>query len=171
MREWLLVAAVAAALPACASTQAASGGEGATPAEAPARAESGGVFGAVLNYIPDRIMDLCDILRFGVNAGPGVAFHAKATDPVQATVVARDSFGVGFQGLRHVPYCSGLETVEGVGTLSKADQERLLWHHSPTDLRLEVHPILAGAHVAVDPVEIADFILGIFTIDIRHDDH
>jgi hypothetical protein len=163
VKEALVVLAAALALPACASMAA-------PPAEDDGGPGAVEVGHAVVMYLPNRVVDLFDVLRFGVNLGPGVGIQAKATDPVQVTWMTRASVGVGFQSFRHVPGYAATETAAALGPAGAEAGLGLGWHQSPTDLRLEVHPAIAGAHVAVDPVEILDFVLGFFTVDIREDD-
>ncbi len=171
MKSWILLAAAAWALPACASFRGGAPEAGAAEAgTGAAEPEEEGIGMAVVSYIPNRILDLFDILKIGVNVGPGVGFHAEATDPAQALLISRESVGVGFQTLRYMPFSGGVESASGTGTLPPDTWEGLGWRHSPTDLRLEIHPEFVGAHAAVDPVEIADFLLGLFLIDIRRDD-
>ncbi|MHC4923807.1 MAG: hypothetical protein ACYTG4_06975 [Planctomycetota bacterium] len=112
--------------------------------------------GTLVLWLPNRVLDLFDI--------------AKATDVAQGMFLNLTSVGVGLQTLRSLPAYAGVESAVGAGPLGVDMTAGLGWDHSPTDVRLEVHPVLAGAHVAVDPVAIVDFILGIFTIDISDDD-
>ncbi|MHC4820625.1 MAG: hypothetical protein ACYTDX_02755 [Planctomycetota bacterium] len=126
--------------------------------------------GTLVLWLPNRVLDLFDIAKAGVNAGPGIGVNAKATDFAQGMFLNRTSVGVGLQTLRSLPAYAGVESAVGAGPLGVDMTAGLGWDHSPTDVRLEVHPVLAGAHVAVDPVAIVDFILGIFTIDISDDD-
>ncbi len=135
--------------------------------------ERSGVAGflwGVVVYLPNRVLDLFDVARAGVNAGPGVGAQLKATDLAQVTLLGRASVGVGLQSLRHMPVYVSVENAIGVGPLSGDATAGLGWHHSPTDVRVELHPLLVGAHAAVDPIEILDFALGFLTIDIRDDD-
>jgi len=138
--------------------------------EAGGEEASGGTLKTILLYLPNRVLDLFDVLRFGVNVGPGVAAQAKATDAASATFVSRTSAGAGLQGLRHLPVMFGVEAAAGVGPITGGGTAGVGWYQSPTDVRLELHPLLAGAHAAVDPVEIADFLLGFLTLDLRDDD-
>lgn len=125
---------------------------------------------AIVGYLPNRVMDLFDVVRFGVNLGPGLGAQVKATDPLQVTSISRTSVGIGLQSLRHLPVMAAAEdTTDGCVAGPGAD-ESLKWFRSPTDLRVEVHPLVAGAHVAVDPVEIVDFVLGLVGIDVKDDD-
>jgi hypothetical protein len=172
MRQWILVAAAALALPACASTRAA-GPAAAAEEGAKDSGSGGGGEGTVhflLMYLPNRVLDLFDVARAGVNVGPGLGGQVKVTDAAQAMYLSRTSVGVGLESLRHPPIYASAENAVGVGPLSADTNLGLGWYQSPTDVRLEAHPLIVGAHAAVDPVEIADFVLGFFGFDLREDD-
>ena len=83
--------------------------------------------------------------------------------------MTRTYVGVGYQTLRHSPVVAGAEAGVGVGPLAlKADPGG--WYRSSTDVRVGVHAAIVGAHVAVEPVEILDAVLGFLFIDIKGDD-
>jgi hypothetical protein len=169
MRIAAVALAAALLLPACASTAMPPSPPPAAP-EVDGGDEGDSTLSTVLLYLPNRVLDLFDVVRLGVNAGPGFGAQAKATDAAQAMYLSRTSVGVGLQGLRHPPVHAGVEGALGAGPLGEDVTAGLGWYHSSTDVRVEVHPAIVGAHVAVDPVEIVDFLLGLFTVDLRDDD-
>jgi hypothetical protein len=188
MRRLLLAAALALSLPACAASRGArpwvaSPGTAEwwtapvpLPGEEDAEAEKegGGVVDlghTILLYLPNRVLDAFDMARAGVNVGPGIGGQVKATDAGELVFLSRLSAGVGLQGLRHLPVYASSESVVGAGPVEAGGDMGFGWYQSSTDIRVEAHPLLAGAHVAVDPVEILDFVAGLFTIDIREDDY
>ena len=183
MKEWILAAAAALALPACVSAPAAEcsidpwlPASAAFLQDAPAAGDEGGpsavdVGHTIVMYIPNRVLDLFDTVRAGVNVGPGIGGQLKATDPAQVMFLSRISAGVGVQSLRHLPAYASVENAACVGPLGGDANIGIGWYQSPTDIRVEIHPFIVGAHIAVDPLEIADFVLGFFTVDIRKDDY
>ena len=169
-------------LPACASTAGPGAADfvafdaDAATAAAPMQEEESSDGGTatlhtILMYIPNRVLDLFDIARAGVNAGPGIGGKAKATDAAQAEFMSRTSVGVGLQSLRHLPLSAGLESAAGAGPVSVEGGIGPSWYQSTSDFRLEIHPLIVGAHAAIDPVEILDFFAGFLTIDVRKDDY
>lgn len=138
-------------------------------AEPEPRREGHGLIGTILWYIPNRVIDVFDMLRFGADVGPGIGLDGQATDALQARAIAQTSVGLGFQSLRHSPVQTGVQSALGVGPVG-GDAQVGGWYRSPTDIRLGAHAAIVGAHVAIDPVEIADFVLGFVFIDIRDDD-
>jgi hypothetical protein len=181
MRDALLAVVLALALPACAAPRCYSTLDPTMseaffmPVQDKAEEEPGAspveIGHVVLMYLPNRVLDVFDMARAGVNVGPGIGAQVKATDNAQVTYITRTSAGAGLQSLRHLPGYASIETRTGVGPLEAGGNLGIGWYQSPTDIRIELHPFLVGAHVAIDPVEIADFILGIFTVDIRKDDY
>ena len=126
---------------------------------------------ALLWYVPNRLLDLFDVVRGGICAGPGVGVSVVPTEYLQATAMARVSGGVGLQTLRHSPFQWGTEGELAIGPLGADDEpDKGGWHHSKTDLRIDLHVLLVGGYVAVEPVEILDFLAGLVFLDPREDD-
>ena len=128
----------------------------------------------ILLYIPNRVADFAEIVRFGINVGPGVGIDAEATSALRAAAMARFSVGVGYQGLRHMPFTIGSDTYVAVGPfepdiplMPDLDMD---WYRSKGDIRLEPHLAIIGAHGAIDLWAIADFFAGLLTIDLEEDD-
>lgn len=137
---------------------------------APADDDRPSTLSRVVLYIPNRVLDLFDIVRFGINVGPGIGVDAQVTDPVRAGIMSRTSAGVGFQGLRHLPVMAAVESYAAVGPLEADCALGPRWYRSGGDVRIEPHLLLVGAHVAVDTFSIGDFIAGIFGFDPSGDD-
>jgi hypothetical protein len=164
---------VAGLLAACASARPApAADEPPPPADAAKKAEpeeSRSILVDALLYLPNRVVDVLDVVRFGVDVGPGIGVDAQVTDPVSVVAMTRTYVGAGYQTLRHMPVAAGAEAGLGVGPAT-LDAEAGGWYRSPTDVRVGLHALLVGGHVAVEPVEILDAVLGLVFIDIRDDD-
>jgi hypothetical protein len=134
----------------------------------------GSTMAKILLYIPNRIADLAEIVRFGVNFGPGIGIDAEATGALRAAAMTRASAGVGYQGLRHSPISLGAETYVAVGPFEPdiplMPDLTKEWYRSKADLRIEPHLALVGAHGAIDLWAIADFFAGFVMIDPEEDD-
>lgn len=189
MRLLLVLALAALALTACGSLRPPGAEPAARPGvaiapqdevpaaaeEAPAAVEEApadegrGVVGGILMYLPNRVIDLFDVAKLGVDVGPGLGIELKATEYAQLMALSTFAVGVGFQGLRHLPFRVGPEAAFGVGPLGGA-AEIGGWYRGPTEFRVGLHALLVGAHASVDPVEIVDFVLGFLLIDIKDDD-
>ncbi len=173
MRRRLAILLLLPALAGCASTtfdgppppvaQASGGGGGSD--------EDSSAATTVLLYIPNRVLDACDMVRFGVSVGPGFGVEAQATEFLQAKLLSALTVGVGFQTLRHLPLHVGPEASLAAGPVGgSTDAGILSWYRSPSDFRFGFHLFVIGFHVAVDPLEIVDLPLGVFTIDVADDD-
>jgi hypothetical protein len=145
----------------------------ATPAQY-RRGGFGDTMHTILLYLPNRIADFAEIMRFGVNVGPGVGIDAEATSTVRAAAMTRVSVGLGYQGLRHLPVTIGSDTYVGVGpfepTLPFMPGLNLEWYRSKADIRLEPHLVFIGAHAAIDLWAIGDFFAGWLMYDPEEDD-
>jgi hypothetical protein len=122
-------------------------------------------------WLPNRILDACDLVRAGVDVGPGIGFDGCVTHYMRIAGMARTSGGIGYQTFRHSPAKFAHE--EYVISGPKAAEAGLgaNWYHQTWDVRLELHLLLVGAHAAVNLGEIGDFLAGIVTLDPMDDDY
>jgi len=126
----------------------------------------------ILPYLANRMLDFLDIFRLNVAVGPGIGLNVRATKFAQigaeTYVSARAGLGKN-SGLLVKRY--GLLYTEseiltgGVGMLYTGGDQRGL-----TEVGITAHLGLIGAEAAIDFSEIADFFLGILTIDHKDDD-
>jgi len=174
MRGLLLAAVLALGLPACTSLRAPVDPGAMAPVGEEEKEEGASALSighTILMYLPNRILDLFDMVRAGVNVGPGIGFQLKATDFAQVSFMSRLSAGLGLQSLRHLPAYAAAESGVALGPVDASGNLGIGWYQSKTDIRVEAHVAIVGAHAAVDPVQILDFILGFFTVDISDDDY
>jgi hypothetical protein len=130
----------------------------------------------LLWYLPNRFLDLADIVRARVRIGPGLAVNLRFTR--WATLYAGEYHAVylGLPGPRQAPAWpvpAGLEQEKGLSLLG-VDATDSLAHepgYSDTEFTAGAHLLLVGAEAGFDPVEAADFFLGFFMLDPRRDDH
>jgi len=129
----------------------------------------------VLLYIPNRIVDLLDIFRVRVRVGPGVAADVRATKYASAFVGAYASTYVGLPGprMRRIPRSPiGFETLNGaqLSVLDATAAFDLGPEYSPSEFGAGLHLGIVGVDLGIDPVEIADFLVGFGTFDPRNDE-
>jgi hypothetical protein len=144
---------------------------------APAAQASHHGFGhTLLLYIPNRIFDVLDIVRARVRLGPGIAVGVRATKWTDIFLGSYASACVGLPGPRRtprIPWPGGIESRSGLaasvadGTVTSYDSNP---RYSATEVGLGAQAILIGAEIGVDPAEVFDLFLGIFTIDLLEDD-
>lgn len=149
----------------------------------------------VLLYLPDRILDLLDIMSIDVHVGTGLYINYHMTRALQAGIGFRGTGGLGWHDHRSlgglgqaesgiVLVALGAQAFAGSmagtsGVRSTADSMAGL--HEPSDriyqefrdywaIGESVTILLFGLEWDLHPVELADFFLGWATIDILNDD-
>lgn len=139
------------------------------------RGESGrSVVTHVLMYLPNRLLDLLDIARLRLRVGPGIAAGVRVTKPLQANIGSYATVYAGLPGPRgDASFRSpiGLEAYTGAAlSVLSVESESFGPHYSPTEIGVGAQLLLVGVDAGVDPLEVVDFVLGLFFIDLRDDD-
>jgi hypothetical protein len=149
----------------------------------------------LLMYVPDRVFDLLDLVTLDVHFGPGVFADVHVTRRIQAAAGLRATLGVGVHeqrsiGLRNQSEAGvsvltfGTQTVAGtnIGTSGvQTGAESMAGLHSPSNsiyqdfrdfwaIGASVTAGLAGVELDLHPVQLFDFIGGIFFLDFSRDD-
>jgi hypothetical protein len=132
--------------------------------------EDRSIFVDILLYVPNRVLDALDIVRFGVSAGLGIGVDLTATEYLNVTLMTRASVGVGYQTLRHLPIEAASYAMVGAGPLQADAEVGFDWHRSPGDIRVELFVLVVGAHVCVEAFEIFDLAAGFLFFDPMEDD-
>ena len=144
-------------------------------AMADARANQG-VLTTILWYLPNRVMDLIDIFRLRLKVGPGLGVGFRMTDYAAFYGGSQYAVYLGLPGPRYpeaVRYPVGLEYQRGI-VLAGVDASDDLKHpprYGFSEVDAGLHLFLIGAEAGIDPFEIADFLSGLFLIDLRRDDY
>lgn len=129
----------------------------------------------ILMYLPNRIMDVLDIVRLNARVGPGFGVGARATTVLDVFLGSYLGIYVGLPGPRQKPVPpmpvgfvshSGVEISTGEAKIEGGEGP----DYSPTEFGADVHLLLVGLDVAVDPVEVIDFVTGLFALEVRKDD-
>ena len=126
---------------------------------------------AVADYFRDRGMDFGDMFKFGAELGPGVGLDAMVSTYLRAAAMKRWTKGLGFETFRHSPFKNAHEGYAEFGPMART--QALSGHRWPIDtwdVRIDAQVLVVGAHVAVNPVEIGDFLAGLMTFDPVGDD-
>ncbi len=137
--------------------------------------EDRSLFVDALHYLPNRLFDLLDVVRCRGRIGPGVAASVRMTEVAQVFAGSYTSAFAGIPGprLRRTPKLPvGLESHNGASmSVANATVDGGIGpDYSPTEVGLGFHILLLGLDIGFDPIEIADFVAGIFTVDLRDDD-
>ncbi len=135
----------------------------------------GFVWGLVM-YIPNRVLDVFDMVRARVRLGPGFAIGARATEYADVFIGFYTSLYIGLPGPRGRSFPRlpvGLESKSGA-EVSVADitlEAGMSPDYGMTECGAGFHLGLIGVDVGVDPFEIVDFVVGLFTFDPMDDDY
>jgi hypothetical protein len=144
-------------------------------AEEPApRRSVGAVAWTVLSYLPNRVFDLCDVVRLRARFGEGFAAGARVTRYAPVFVGTYEALWVGLPGPRGRPALplplgwegkSGLDAGPiGISSSSQAP------HYGVGEVGAGVQIYMIGAEAGIDLYEIADFLAGFALVDFARDD-
>ncbi len=149
----------------------------------------------VLLYVPDRLLDLLDVISFDAHVGPGIFVDAHGTHALQASAGARSAVGAGLSRGRMLGVHARQET--GVAVLAmgartggiavagtagaRAHQASVAGIHDPYDGYYQEHAdywsvgasatvLLAGGGAELHPVQLLDFLAGWIGLDPLDDD-
>lgn len=127
-------------------------------------------------YVPNRVLDVFDVVRLRARVGPGIAVGVRATEWADAYAGLYAAGYVGLPGPRNrrtpkLPF--GIESKTGIEA-SKADLSTGLFvldpDYGPAEVGLSAHVLLVGADVGVEPVQLVDLLAGFVLLDPKHDD-
>ena len=148
----------------------------------------------ILWYFPDRIKDFVDMVTYEGNVGPQLGLGFWATRAAQAQMFAGTTGGGGYYQKTMVGYRgeTNLELVVGpigasfvagarAGLGGYANTFQTIAFHKPSHPLYQEYRdywavggklgfIWVGAEVEIHPVEVVDFLAGLFCIDLLNDD-
>ncbi len=129
----------------------------------------------IVFWIPNRVLDLFDVVRARVRLGPGIAVGARATELVDVYLGSYTSVYVGLPGPRgrRVPRLPvGVEGNHGI-EVSVADGTTgfgFAPDYGPAEIGAGAQVALVGFDLGIEPLELVDFVVGFVGIDLREDD-
>jgi len=134
-----------------------------------------GFFGTLLWYIPNRFLDVFDIVRARVRLGPGIAVGARATELADVFLGTYATVYVGLPGPRgrvfpRLPL--GFESKSGAeASLADVTVEGGIGpDYGDFEFGVGLQALLVGFDVGVEPFEILDLVVGLLTFDPADDD-
>lgn len=152
-------------------------------------------FARILLYLPDRMLDLLDVVSFDIHFGWGAHANLHLTRALQAGAGMRTVSGIGWHDHRSlgaqmqgsteltVLALGGLAwSGELVGTSGvRATSDGIAGLHDPGDplyqemrdyyaVGVELTAAILGVEVDLHPVDLADFVVGWGGMDIQRDD-
>ncbi|MBU4199704.1 MAG: hypothetical protein KKG09_00550 [Verrucomicrobia bacterium] len=129
----------------------------------------------IIFYLPNRFLDLVDIVRFRLRAGPGLAADACMTMYAANFIGEYNTIYAGLPGPRRAPVLPrpvGREALKGLLVMGVDATDETLYppHYSESEMALGAQLLLVGLDVGFDPIELGDFLMGWVLVDITGDD-
>lgn len=118
-------------------------------------------------YLPNRLMDLTDILRFHLSIGDGMGATLRASKYLYASWFQDEAFCLGWT--KRTPPWFGEHIEEryfGFFAASEGELDR-----DSSEIGLSAHFLVAGFNVALSAGETLDALLGFVGVDLMGDDH
>lgn len=128
-------------------------------------------------WIPNRVFDVLDLVRFRVRVGPGVSVDARVTEAADVSLGAHATLYVGLHGPRNdpqIPWPIGLETFAGaeVSVVGPSTEEsRFGPQYGPLETGAGFQAGIIGIDIGVEPYDAFDLLAGIFLFDPKGDDY
>lgn len=137
--------------------------------------EKHGTLHKTVMYLPNRILDVFDIIRLRIRVGPGFAAGARVTEVASAFVGSYTSVYAGLPGPRNRPLPKlpfGLEDRSGIqaSILDASATGGFGPDYGPAEIGAGAQLFLIGLDVGADPLETVDLLAGFFLFDLRNDD-
>lgn len=134
-----------------------------------------GILHEIVWYVPNRVLDFTDMFRFRVRAGLGLAANVRITKYADVYAGQYNAVYAGLPGPRmgkELGWVVGREQEKGLKLLGVDATDDFVHeaNYSPTEFDAGIHLVVLGLEIGFDPVELGDFIVGLFLIDVREDD-
>ena len=130
-----------------------------------------GVRASIVAYLPNRIMDILDIVRLRARGGLGYGVSPRASQEAAFVWGNYETFYLGFPGPRKrvgFPHLVGRENLNGE---IDADETEGGPNYGINEFGMGLHLGILGVDLAIEPDEAIDAIVGIFLQDPQTDDY
>ena len=124
----------------------------------------------ILFYLPNRILDLLEVVRLGVHVGPGIGLDVRASRFIQLAADTSANVGVAWQGRDKLPVVSQIYHTMALGPVRVGTGTGLRYKHTASETSLVANAGLVGFLAAYDSMELLDFVFGWTTYDLKKDD-
>ncbi len=126
----------------------------------------------LLLYVPNRLLDLLDVLHLGCAVGPGLGAEFHFTRRGRLGAIAGGDVGLAWLGRWTSPVECAAYARASVGIREAVDTRSMgeRWRYPRCDVGLSLNPAFALVYAAIAPDEIVDFLVGFSTYDTKGDD-
>ncbi|MCI0589980.1 MAG: hypothetical protein L0323_24470 [Planctomycetes bacterium] len=126
----------------------------------------------LLLYVPNRLLDLLDVLHLGYGVGPGLGVEFHFTRHGRLGAVAGGDVGLAWLGRWTSPVECAAYARASLGTRETIAESSLgeRWRYPRWDVGYSVFALVGVAYAAIAPDEIVDFLVGFSTYDTKGDD-
>jgi len=124
----------------------------------------------ILLYLPNRILDLLEVVRLGVHVGPGIGLDVRVTRFIQLAADTSADVGVAWQGRDKLPVVGQIYHTTALGPVRVGAGTGLRYKHTASETSLVANAGLVGFLAAYDSMELLDFVFGWTTYDLKKDD-
>jgi hypothetical protein len=123
----------------------------------------------VLLWLPNRVADLIDIFRVDVGVGPAFGGVIRITEYAQAGYrdMSPMSFRLGDFGRDEYPWLLETDSEMGVSPFFHESAQRKV---CSSEIGVGADLLIVGAYGGICLQEVADFIAGVFFLDLNDDD-
>ena len=128
----------------------------------------------LLMYLPNRVLDLFDIVRLRARVGPGIGVGLRATKLLSADLASYKSVYIGLPGPRRsrgVTLPFGIEQYNGLGIDAfEPETNKQGPDYAQSEIGIDAQLFLVGAAVSIDYKELVDFFTGFVGYEVVRDD-
>jgi hypothetical protein len=126
----------------------------------------------LLLYIPNRLLDLLDVLHLGYGLGPGLGAELRFTRHGRLGAVAGGDVGLAWLGRWTSPLECAAYARASLGSQDVVAQSSIgeRWRYPRWDIGFSVFALVEARYIAIAPDEIVDFLVGFSTYDTKGDD-
>lgn len=134
-----------------------------------------GFFGHLAWWLPNRLLDVFDIVRVRLRLGPGFGVGVRATELADVYLGSYVSVYLGLPGPRGEPKVNwpvGFESKTGaeISAAEATVEGQIGPNYGPFEFGLGAQVLLVGLDIGIEPFEIVDFAVGLLTFDPVGDD-
>lgn len=126
----------------------------------------------ILLYLPNRLLDVLDLVHAGVALGPAIGVDAQLTRYLRVEAARGATMGFGWFGRAGQPLQAATYTGATFGESDDpADVAKIAWRVPRWDLGIGLHVLAGNVYLGIAPLdEGVDLLVGLVAYDLKGDD-